>query len=94
MDVRLPKWLEELPEDQQKSARARFMLRLAALYHSEGGKMNVLSSACDLNPTTLSGLNSISPELAICLESVLGAEMFPRVFFRPDLFTSPATPVE
>lgn len=94
MEVLLPRWLEELPREEQQAAKARFLLRLAALYYSEGGKMNVLSTACKLNPTTLSGLNSISPELAVCLEEVLGADTFPRVYFRPDIFAAPATSAE
>lgn len=93
MNVSAPAWLAELPEEHRYSARCRFLLRLAALYYSDSGKMNALSVACKLNPTTLSGLNSISPELAVCLEEVLGRDQFPRELFRPDLFLS-SPPVE
>lgn len=94
MQVSLPAWLHNLPEEEQSPARARFLMRLAALYHSEGGKMNTLSIACEKHPSTLSILTNISPELAIGLEEVLGREMFPRELFRPDIFNTPDAVVE
>lgn len=82
-----PPYMAELPEEQRQEARARFLIRLAALYFSPEGKMQALSSACGLHKNHLATLRGISPESAIKMEKAVGRELFPRELFRPDLFT-------
>jgi hypothetical protein len=86
MDVCLPAWLDDLPQEDQAAARARFLLRLAALHYSPAGQLKSLSTALDMHPNSLAAYDTISPELAVRLESLLGREKFPRSLFRPDLF--------
>lgn len=87
MDVRLPSWLGELPEDDRPTAKCRFLLRLAAVYFSPAGQLNVLSEALGLHRNSLSTYDSIPADMAVKLEALLGREHFPRELFRPDLFT-------
>lgn len=82
-----PNYIDELPEDQQGIARCRFLVRLSALYYSPEGKLNKLSKALDLHENSLATTDSISAEMAIKLETLLGRDLFPRELFRPDLFT-------
>lgn len=81
-----PAYIDGLPEEQAKVAAARFLLRLAALYYSPKGNLADLSSALGYHPATLSGATSITAEMAVSLEGLLGRENFPRTVFRPDLF--------
>lgn len=86
MQRAFPKYIDDLPEDQQAQARCRFLVRLAALYYSPEGKLNKLSKALDLHENTLATTDSITAEMAVKLESLLGRDLFPRELFRPDLF--------
>lgn len=84
--VVLPKWARD------RYNRSHFLLRLAALYATPAGTVRQLSIALDLNPSTLSEYLSrdepITPELAIKIEKLLGANLFPRSLLRPDHFKS------
>lgn len=82
----LPKYLESMGEDDARSARCRYLIRLAALHYSPEGRVNSLSERLGLSSNTLAQLTNISPELAVRLEDVLGREHFPRELFRPDVF--------
>lgn len=83
-----PAWLAELPEDERSAALSRFLLRLAALYHSPGGQLQALSTALGMHPGSLAGYDSISAELALRLEKTMEPNGFKRSTFRPDLFTT------
>lgn len=78
----VPAWVA--PEQRQE-----FAVRLAALYHNRTGSLGLLSEAMGLSKPALhqalsyKGLNASH---CIKLESVLGRELFPREFFRPDIF--------
>lgn len=80
--MRVPEWVT--PDHYQ-----RFAVRLAALYFCEDGGMGALSKALGYSSTALhmalngKGLNA---DHCIKLESLLGRELFPREFFRPDIF--------
>lgn len=69
--------------------RDEFVLRLAAIYHNPTGSIRLLSKAIGLSGSGLhmalkaKGLNA---DHCIKLENVLGRELFPREFFRPDIF--------
>ena len=90
MQVRLPEWIETLPEEEKVSARARFLLRYAALYFSREGRLNTLSSACGFHPGSLAALDQVSAPLAVTLEELVGRDVCPRELFRPDLFRTTA----
>lgn len=80
--MRVPKWVK--PEHHQ-----RFAVRLAALYYSEDGGLAALSKALGYSTSALhmalsgKGLNA---DHCIKLETLLGRDLFPREFFRPDIF--------
>lgn len=80
--MRVPGWVA--PEQYQ-----RFALRLAALYFSEDGGLGALSEGLGYTRPALhvalsgKGLNA---DHCIKLENLLGRDLFPREFFRPDIF--------
>ncbi len=67
----------------------RFAVCLAALYYHSSGSVSLLSKGIGLSHA---GLNmalkgsGLSERTCLALEALLGAERFPRQFFRPDLF--------
>jgi hypothetical protein len=82
LPMRVPDWVA--PEQYQ-----RFAVRLAALYYCEDGGLGALSTALGYSTTALhmalsgKGLNA---DHCIKLENLLGRDLFPREFFRPDIF--------
>lgn len=86
MTVVDPAYLADLHRDDQGPARCRFLIRIAALYYSPEGRVSSLSEALGFHPGTLAGTSTITPEVAIKLEELLGRDLFPRSLFRPDLF--------
>lgn len=91
MQIKLPKWLEEVPEERQLIETTRFYLRIAALYVDPEGRLSALSLACGLAESTLATVSKrvekLSPETAILIERTVGRDLMPRELFRPDLFT-------
>lgn len=72
--------------------RAEFAVRLAALYHKMDGSMGDLSEAIGGSRSMLhmalkskGGINAVT---CIKLEELLGRDLFPREFFRPDIFVA------
>lgn len=82
--MRVPEWVK--PEDRQL-----FVLRLAAVYHNPKGSIALLSEAMGGSRTLLHMTlndrgNGLNANHCIKLEEILGRELFPREFFRPDIF--------
>lgn len=81
----IPAWVE--PEQ-----RAEFAVRLAAFYYTMGGSLGDLSEALDgsrsLLHMALKSKGGINAQTCIRLEELLGRDMFPREFFRPDIFVA------
>lgn len=78
----VPGWVQ--PEDRQ-----RFAVALAALYHNPTGSISELSKALGLSHATLNMAlrgPGISERNCLALEALMGRDLFPREFFRPDLF--------
>lgn len=83
----LPQWAE--------GNRQRFAIRMAALYHNEKGSIADLSCALGYSSATIAMQlkgPGLSKQTCLALEALLGADLFPRQWFRPDLF--PAEAVE
>jgi hypothetical protein len=81
-----PAWIAELSESERSPAKVRFYLNLAAAYHNESALLTTLSRALDLEASRLNVCRQrgrVSPELAVKLESLLGADLFPRELFNP-----------
>lgn len=80
--MRVPDWVT--PEQRQM-----FVCRLAAVYHNDTGSLGKLSLAMggssSLLHMALKG-NGLTAQHCIKLEDLLGRELFPREFFRPDIF--------
>lgn len=70
--------------------RAEFVVRLAALYHKMDGSVGDLSEAIggsrSMLHMALKSKGGLSAPTCIKLEELLGRELFPREFFRPDIF--------
>lgn len=78
----VPDWVG--PEQRQS-----FVVRLAALYHNSTGSLGVLSEALGGSKTMLHMAlkqNGLNANHCIKLEELLGRDLFPREFFRPDIF--------
>jgi hypothetical protein len=87
INVPLPGYISETTEEiARRKAETQFRLRLAALFLSKNGTLMQLAKTCGLHEKSLSALTDISPELAIKIEKALGRDLFPREYFRPDLF--------
>ncbi len=72
------------PEERQE-----FAVRLAAIYHNRSGSIGDLSLALGGSRTLLHMAlkqNGLNADHCIKLEAVLGRDLFPREFFRPDIF--------
>lgn len=89
--IQEPLWLEQTPPGEpRRKARLRWMLDLCALYYSPEGRMTDLSLACDLSSSAIGKakhLGVISPEMAICLEKLLGRAWVTREILLPELFS-------
>lgn len=81
----IPAWVE--PEQ-----RVEFALRLAALYHHKSGSLGKLSEALNGSSSmlhmALKNPGGLTAKTCIQLEELLGREVFPREFFRPDIFVA------
>lgn len=79
----IPAWVA--PEQ-----RAEFALRLAASYYKMGGSLGDLSEAIGCSRPTLhmalKAKGGLSAQMCIRIEEKLGRDLFPREFFRPDIF--------
>lgn len=88
MEVRFPSYMGGLSPEEAEICRARFLIRIAALYDNPLGQLSVLSEKLGLHRGSLAQLNQISPQLAIKIETLLGADIFPRTLMRPDIFSA------
>lgn len=81
----IPAWVA--PEE-----RTEFALRLAASYLKMGGSLGDLSEALGgtrpMLHVALKSKGGVNANTCIKLEEVLGRELFPREFFRPDIFVA------
>ena len=81
-----------IPGHRAPEQRAEFAVRLAALYHKMDGSMGDLSEALggsrSMLHMALKSKGGLSAPTCIKLEELLGREMFPREFFRPDIFVA------
>lgn len=53
MTLPAPAWLKTIPADRRRAERARFFLRLAALYATPAGHMTELAAKIGLHPKSL-----------------------------------------
>lgn len=89
--IQEPMWLQKTaPGDPYRKARLRWLLDLCALYYSEEGRMTDLSKGCGLSSSAIGKakhLGVISPEMAICIEKLLGRAWVTREVLLPELFS-------
>ncbi len=86
VEVRFPSYMDKMSPEEAEICRARFLIRVAALYDNPHGQLGILSEKLGLHPGSLSQLNQISPKLAVKIEAHFGADLFPRSLLRPDIF--------
>lgn len=79
----IPSWVT--PEQRQE-----FVVRLAARYHNMSGSLSELSKAIggshSLLHVSLKNPGGVSAMNCIEIERLLGRDLFPREFLRPDIF--------
>jgi hypothetical protein len=94
-NVRLPKWMDDLPEAEKKAAIQHFYIRLAALYATPQGLVTGLSTLVGRHANYLSNLrvpshgSLIRPREAVAIEKVCGRDLFPREMLCPEVFALP-----
>lgn len=81
----VPAWVK--PEQ-----RAEFAVRLAAFYHDKSGSLGKLSVALGGSSSMLhmqlNTTGTITVNTCIKIEELLGRDVFPREFLRPDIFVA------
>lgn len=79
-----------LPEWVTPEQRPEFALRIAALYCCMSGSLGDLSEKLGDSRSylhmRLKGKDGLDARTCIRLEEALGRDLFPREFFRPDIF--------
>lgn len=88
MPFPMPRWLEEMEDGPEKDrARSRFLVRLAALYHTADGFPNQLSVSIGLHYHTLNGgmtrWTVVPASIAWKIQETLGKDLFPASAFNP-----------
>lgn len=86
MEFPFPKRIQDLPPPEQAKAKARFLIRLAALYYDDTGSCRRLSTVLGMNEKSLAQSPNIQPPLAIALETLIKDPNITRQTFRPDIF--------
>lgn len=90
MPFPLPKYVIDCKDPEERAKRyTRFVVRLAALYYSERGSVDLLSTAIARHPASLAQVKKLTGQVAIALESVLNDRNFTRDVLAPSLFTPP-----
>lgn len=82
----VPKWAEKLKGAELETAMIRFRLEIAAAYYGPGATVNAMSEAIGYNGRTLLSGGRMTPTNAIKIEKLLGRDIMPREFLRPDIF--------
>lgn len=81
-----------IPARVKPGQRDEFAVRLAAFYHNKNGSLGALSVAlggsASLLHMQLKATGTVNVQTAIKLEELLGRDLFPREFFRPDIFVT------
>lgn len=84
-----PEWQANLPPEEQEKARVRVLLDLASIYATPKGTAIALAAKIGCGRATIlqaRARGTVSAELAIKIEQLLGRPEFSRELFRPDLF--------
>lgn len=86
----LPQWLEKVPKKDREAAKVRFLVRLAALYHTETGDSAALAVDLGLQAHYFANLHATKrrppPNICVQIESVVGRHAFRRELVHPELF--------
>jgi hypothetical protein len=83
----LPQWVASATDSERLSLSVNFHLRLAAAYASPSGDLSTLANLIGETPNSIllsRHRGCCSHDIAIKIEKLLGAEMFPRELFRPE----------
>ncbi|HSU67183.1 MAG TPA: hypothetical protein VLJ39_09940 [Tepidisphaeraceae bacterium] len=96
MPIPLPKWFEGPWDDehQERSAKAKFFLAIAAQYYQPGGTIASLGAHLGYQHPAgiyaqISRNGEVSAEHAVILERLAGRNVLPRELLRPDIFDIP-----
>lgn len=98
MPTSLPPWITALDEQNREVQSRIFYIKFAALCASPSGTLPKLSLRLGRNPNFLAHVIApgrkpapalLSYEDAIRIETMLGRDILPREFLRPDIFLVP-----
>ena len=91
--IQPPKWLVKMDQRRFDTIllRNRFYIKACALHYSEDGKFEALAAALGIAYSTLPTMYSrergtISAEMAVRIEKLMGADVITRQMLRPDLY--------
>ncbi len=88
----LPAWISALPEADRAQQKLRYLIRAAALYHTENGSVAALSYACGWGKNTLHMIHQrgqMTTDAALKIEAVVGRDVLPRELLLPEIFAVP-----
>lgn len=88
----LPSWLADLPEKERDDAYNFFLLELVRIYSGPRATAREFSLRLGYSEHVVYNMKkvgTISPEMAMSIEKLMGRELFPRELFRPDYFALP-----
>lgn len=88
-----PAWLVRLPYKEHGRARARFILKFAAIMATPEGSITALSIRIGFNKNSLNAMLSqgalddgLSPSLIKAIEQVIGVGVIPREAMNPEVY--------
>lgn len=92
--VTFPSWIGSLPVAIQGRAKARFLLRVAAILATEEGSISVLSHRIGMHRNSLNAMISsgqmdhgIPVNVIKLIEQTIGIGVIPRVLMNPDVYS-------
>lgn len=93
MSIPIPKWLAILPPHQinTRRLRNRYLIKSAALCHTQDGQLELLARSVGCAYSTLVGAYApdspvLTPDMALRLEDVMSRDILPRELLLPDIF--------
>jgi DNA-binding transcriptional regulator YdaS (Cro superfamily) len=95
--MKMPSYINDLPVEDQKAARMRFLLTIAAAYATTSCQLNALAVELGISSQTIyrvaNGDSDLAPALAVAIEKIAGRDVLPREVLRPDLFVVEPNPM-
>jgi len=93
INIAFPAWIERLPKKNQARARAKFLLRLAAVLATPEGSITTLSHRIGLHRNSLNAMlaqgtmdSGIPVNIIKAIEQTIGSGVIPRAVLNPEVY--------